>query len=101
VKSELDVCWAVVGGDDPVAILNKYKSRIVALHVKDIAKITPDPHMTETIAVGQGTIDWKKVIGTAKANGTKTFFYEQEEPFKKPVLESAKESADYLSKLAV
>jgi sugar phosphate isomerase/epimerase len=101
VKSELDVCWAVVGGDDPVAILNKYKSRVVALHVKDIAKITPDPHMTETIAVGQGTIDWKKVIGTAKANGTKKFFYEQEEPFKKPILESAKESADYLSKLAV
>ena len=36
-----------------------------------------------------------------KANGTKTFFYEQEAPFKKPILESAKESADYLSKLAV
>jgi len=101
VKSELDVCWAVVGGDDPVAILNKYKSRVVALHVKDIAKITPDPHMTETIAVGQGTIDWKKVIGTAKTNGTKTFFYEQEAPFKKPILESAKESADYLAKLSV
>jgi len=101
VKSELDVCWAVVGGDDPLRILDKYKSRVVALHVKDIAKITPDPHMTETIAVGQGTIDWKKVIGAAKANGTKTFFYEQEAPFKKPVLESAKESADYLSKLSV
>jgi sugar phosphate isomerase/epimerase len=101
VKIELDVCWAVVGGDDPVAILNKYKSRVVALHVKDIAKITPDPHLTETIAVGQGSIDWKKVIGTAKANGTKAFFYEQEEPFKKPIMESAKESADYLTKLAV
>ena len=101
VKIELDVCWAVVGGDDPVAILDKYKSRVVALHVKDIGKITPDPHQTETIAVGQGSIDWKKVIGTAKANGTKAFFYEQEAPFKKPILESAKESADYLKKLAV
>jgi len=101
VKSELDVCWAVVGGDDPVAILNKYKSRVVALHVKDIAKITPDPHLTETIAVGQGSIDWKKVIGTAKANGTKAFFYEQEAPYTRPVLESARMSADYLSRLSV
>lgn len=101
VKIELDVCWAVVGGDDPVAILNKYKSRVVALHVKDIGKLTPDPHQTETVAVGEGTIDWKKVIGTAKANGTKAFFYEQEAPFKRPILESAKMSADYLSKLSV
>jgi sugar phosphate isomerase/epimerase len=50
--------------------------------------------------VGEGTIDWKKVIGTANANGVKHYFYEQEEPFTRPILESAKISADYLSKLA-
>ena len=43
----------------------------------------------------------KKVIGAAKANGTKAFFYEQEAPYTRPVLESAKISADYLSKLSV
>ncbi|MEJ0085552.1 MAG: sugar phosphate isomerase/epimerase [Pseudomonadota bacterium] len=101
VKIELDVGWAVAAGEDPVAILNKYKSRVVALHVKDIGKLDADPHKATTVAVGQGTIDWKKVIGAAHANGVKHYFYEQEAPFIRPVMESARISADYLSKLTV
>ncbi len=100
VTIELDVGWAVAASEDPVAILNKYKGRVVALHVKDIGKLDADPHKATTTAIGEGTIDWKKVIGTAHANGVKHYFYEQEEPFSRPILESAKMSADYLSKLA-
>jgi sugar phosphate isomerase/epimerase len=100
VKIELDVGWAVAASADPIAILNKYKGRVVALHVKDIGKLDPDPHKATTTAVGEGTIDWKKVIGTARDNGVKHYFYEQEEPFTRPILESAKMSADYLSKLS-
>ena len=100
VKIELDVGWAVAASQDPLAILNKYKGRVVALHVKDIGKLNADPHLATTTAVGEGTIDWKKVIGTAHANGVEHYFYEQESPFTRPILESAKMSADYLSKLA-
>ena len=100
VKIELDVGWAVAASADPIAILNKYKGRVVALHVKDIGKLDADPHKATTTAVGEGTIDWKKVIGTAHANGVNHYFYEQEEPYTRPILESAKMSADYLSKLS-
>ena len=48
------------------------------------------------MALGEGVVDWKKVIGTAKANGTKAYFYEQEEPFTRPILDSVKISGDYL-----
>jgi len=101
VKIELDVGWAVAAGADPVAILNKYKGRVVAVHVKDIGKFDADPHKATTVAVGEGTIDWKKVLGTAHANGVQHYFYEQEEPLTRPILESAKMSADYLGKLTL
>jgi sugar phosphate isomerase/epimerase len=101
VKIELDVGWAVAARQDPLAILDKYKGRVVALHIKDIGKLADDPHQATTVAVGEGTIYWKKVIGAAHANGTRHFFYEQEAPYTRPILESAKISADHLSKLTV
>ena len=101
VKIELDVGWVVVAGQDPIAILDKYKDRVIALHVKDVSKrVSPDKD-PPSVALGEGVIDWKKVIGTAKAHGTKAFFYEQEAPFTRPILDSVKISGDYLSKLAV
>jgi sugar phosphate isomerase/epimerase len=101
VKIELDVGWVQVAQQDPIAILNKYKDRVVALHVKDVAKRVSQDKDPPSVALGEGVVDWKAVIGTAKKNGTKAFFYEQEEPFTRPILESVKISGDYLQKLAV
>lgn len=101
VKIELDVGWVAVAGVDPIALLNKYQDRVIALHVKDVAKRGADGKDPTSVALGEGTVDWKSVIGTAKANGTKAFFYEQEAPFTRPILESVKISGDYLSKLAI
>jgi sugar phosphate isomerase/epimerase len=101
VKIELDVGWVQVAQADPIAILNKYKDRVIALHVKDVAKRESSEKDPPSVALGEGVIDWKKVIGTAKANGTKAFFYEQEAPFTRPILASVKMSGEYLQKLAV
>jgi len=101
VKIELDVGWVQVAQHDPIAILNKYKGRVIALHVKDVGARGADGKDPTSVAVGEGVIDWKKVIGTANANGVKHYFYEQEEPFSRPILDSAKISADYLTKLAL
>jgi sugar phosphate isomerase/epimerase len=101
VKIELDVGWVAVAGADPVALLNQYKDRVIALHVKDVGKRPADGKEPPSVALGEGTVDWKKVLGTAKANGTKAYFYEQEEPFTRPILDSVKMSGDYLKKLAI
>ena len=101
VKIELDVGWVAVAQQDPVALLNKYKDRVIALHVKDVGKRGADGKDPPSVALGEGTVDWKSVISTAKKNGTKAFFYEQEEPFTRPILESVKISGEYLQKLKV
>lgn len=101
VKIELDVGWVTVAQQDPIAILNKYKDRVIALHVKDVSKRMSADKDPPSVALGEGVVDWKAVIGTAKKNGTQAFFYEQEEPFTRPILESVKISGAYLQKLAV
>jgi sugar phosphate isomerase/epimerase len=101
VKIELDVGWVQVAQQDPIAILNKYKDRVIALHVKDVAKRESAEKEPASVALGEGVIDWKKVIGTARANGTQAFFYEQEAPFTRPILQSVQISGDYLKKLSV
>ena len=93
--------WVVVAQRDPVAILNQHKDRVIALHVKDVGKRGADGKDPPSVALGEGTVDWKAVIGTAKKNGTKAYFYEQEEPFTRPILDSVKMSGDFLSKLKV
>jgi sugar phosphate isomerase/epimerase len=54
-----------------------------------------------SVALGEGTVDWKKVIGTAHAHGVKHYFYEQEPPFTRPILESVKISGDFLTNLSL
>lgn len=101
VKIELDVGWVAVAQQDPIALLNTYKDRVIALHVKDVGKRGADGKDPPSVALGEGTVDWKKVLGTAHAVGVKHYFYEQEEPFTRPILESVKISGEYLTKLAI
>jgi sugar phosphate isomerase/epimerase len=101
VKIELDVGWVAVAQQDPVALLNQYKDRVVALHVKDVAARGADGKDPPSVALGEGTVDWQKVLGTAHAVGVKHYFYEQEEPHTRPILESVKISGDYLARLAL
>lgn len=83
---EMDVFWAVHGGANPVKLLEKYPTRWVALHVKDIRKGAPVGFTTghapdtDNVAVGDGQIDWKAVLGTAQKVGVTYYFIEDETP---------------------
>jgi sugar phosphate isomerase/epimerase len=93
VNYEMDVYWVTKGGGDPIAFFKKYPGRFPLLHLKDA---TPAPAQDIT-DVGSGTIDWKKVITTARAQGTKHAFVENDHPTD-PLI-SARTSEAYLAKL--
>lgn len=64
---ELDVYWITVGGQDPVAYLKKYPTRIQALHIKD-----------EYVVGATGKIDYKAIFTQFYKNGHQDWFVEME-----------------------
>ncbi len=103
VKLEIDCFWASVGGDDPAGLIEKWKGRVFALHLKDKGKGTPVSYDTnkvkkeEFLEVGSGSIDWKKVLKAGADAGTRHYYVEQDYTPGDPV-ESLKESYAFLRK---
>jgi sugar phosphate isomerase/epimerase len=76
VKLELDLYWTVKAGQDPLAIMTRWPGRIVAVHVKD-AGPAPERKMLE---VGAGTIDFRTILATGRAQGLQHWFIEHDNP---------------------
>jgi sugar phosphate isomerase/epimerase len=76
-------------GYDAAEYFMKYPGRFVSMHVQDWSSETK-----KTMAVGQGTLDWKKIFTAAKTGGVKNYFVEMN-------LDLMKESVPYLRDLKV
>jgi sugar phosphate isomerase/epimerase len=104
VDYEMDVFWVVRGGGDPVALLEKYGSRIRLVHLKDISKGTETGITTgqapdeASVTLGTGTIDWQKVMRAAVKSGVKWYFIEDEHP---DAVKQIPQSIEYLRKLTI
>lgn len=74
VKMEMDIYWVSKAGMDPVTLINKNPGRFPLWHLKDMDN-TPQRAFTE---VGNGTINFKKILAQADKAGLKYFFVEQD-----------------------
>ncbi|WP_422082413.1 sugar phosphate isomerase/epimerase family protein [Ulvibacterium sp.] len=86
---EMDIFWTIAGRANPMEYLKKYSGRYHLLHIKDMKPLTHFsgdgsdmqqwmelfPLMTN---VGDGEMDINGIIKTAKENGAKHFFVEQD-----------------------
>lgn len=83
---EMDVFWVVHAGVEPVALLDKYADRWVAMHVKDMRRGAPTglttggAPATDKVAVGEGQIDIAAVLRKAQEIGVRYYFVEDETP---------------------
>jgi len=101
VTIELDIAWVVTAGKDPVAYLKKYADRISMLHVKDVRKdavTTATELKSQTVEVGSGKVDWKRVFAACDPKHLKHYFVEQEN-FTGSPLDAVRDSYRYLSTL--
>ena len=86
VSFQMDVYWVHYAGQDPVKLLEKYPSRWVTLHIKDMLKgLATGVHTggtppTAKVTVGQGQIDYPSVLRTAQKIGVQHYFLEDETP---------------------
>ncbi len=103
VKFELDVFWAKLGGWDPIQTMQKLDGRISQLHLKDLAKDTPVIYDEGKVPeeafkeVGNGTIDFAKVLKLAKKIGVEQCHVEQDQS--PDPIASIGESYRYLEKM--
>lgn len=102
VKFQLDCGWMVFAGQDPVTYLEKYPKRYRLLHIKDLKSPGGGEGLAiHTTEVGKGIVDWKRIFAAAKKTEVVGYYVEQEPPYERPPLESAKISYDYLHALSV
>jgi sugar phosphate isomerase/epimerase len=105
VKMEMDLCWIVSAGRDPLDYFRKYPGRFPMVHVKGLAKIpvggaaTPiDKVLPDVVDVGhRDAIDWKRIFAQSRLAGIEHYFVEHDIP--KVPFESLQNSFDYLSRL--
>jgi len=90
---EMDLAWLVKGGQDPIVWMDKYGSRITAIHVKDIAPAGEAVDEDGWADVGHGTLDWKSLLATAKQK-TKAKYFVAEHDKPNDALRFARRSID-------
>jgi sugar phosphate isomerase/epimerase len=98
VACEIDAYWVQHGGENPVAVIEKYAGRCPLLHIKDMTPddaSKPEPH---TFAeVGQGVIDWRPIFAAGENVGVKWYIVEQD-TCEEDSLKSAEISAKFMMK---
>ena len=105
VNFEIDVFWASVAGNDPVAILKEFAGRVPLVHLKDKAAGTPVQYNERVPKesfqeVGSGVLDFPAILRAAAAAGAKHYFVEQDYTAGDPIA-SIRKSFQFLSGVKV
>jgi sugar phosphate isomerase/epimerase len=97
VKAELDVYWARRGGQDPVTLIHKMGSRVLLVHLKDLAAGAEG----RFAPVGSGTLDFAGILAAAGKAGVRFGIVEQDDCYGEAPLAAVKRSFEYLRKLGM
>ena len=92
VKMELDIYWVVRAGLDPIDLFKRQPGRFELWHIKDMDKADT----TKNTEIGNGTIDFKKLMQNAKLSGVKHYFLEQEDNYVPDPFTSIQTSFNYI-----
>jgi sugar phosphate isomerase/epimerase len=82
---EPDLAWITAAGVDPASVLQRYSGRCLRVHVKDLA--APGERLEDALFdgvvmadVGQGVIDWPRMLVAARDAGAAWYIVEHDNP---------------------
>jgi sugar phosphate isomerase/epimerase len=101
VDFELDMYWVVAAGQDIETWLKKYPKRFRLCHVKDRKKGAPLTDKDESVVVGTGSINYPKILKTAKKYGMEYYIIEQEKWEGTTPMQAAQADAVYMKALSI
>ncbi|HEX3165653.1 MAG TPA: sugar phosphate isomerase/epimerase [Chitinophagaceae bacterium] len=101
VDFELDMYWVVAAGQDIETWLKKYPKRFRLCHVKDRKKGAPLTDKDESVVVGTGSINYPKILKTAKKYGMEYYIVEQEKWEGTTPMQAAQADAVYMKTLSI
>lgn len=84
VNFQMDLYWVTKAGADPVAYFKAYPGRFKLWHVKDMDK------EGKFAPVGEGTIDFKRILNEKETSGMEKYFVEQDMTWDKKPLDVIK-----------
>ncbi|GMN10587.1 sugar phosphate isomerase/epimerase [Croceitalea sp. MTPC9] len=93
VNFQMDLFWVTKAGADPLAYFEKYPGRFKIWHVKDMdkeGKFSP---------VGNGTIDFARILAEKEKSGMEYYLIEQDMTFAMKPMEAIKISHDAIKRI--
>ena len=99
VDFEMDIYWVVTAGQDPEVWIKKYPSRFRACHVKD--RIKNSTEHDASCVLGEGSINFPKILKTAKSSGMEYYIVEHERWDNTTPVKAAEADAGYMKKLKI
>jgi sugar phosphate isomerase/epimerase len=94
----LDTYWVQMGGGDVCEWLDKLKGRVECIHLKDLEMVGMEQRMAP---IGQGSMNFAKIVKAAEAAGTKYALVEQDNCYGRDPFECLKQSYEYLKSLGL
>jgi sugar phosphate isomerase/epimerase len=95
LQAELDTYWLQYGGANPAEWILRLAKRVPLVHLKDMAVVGGKTTMAE---VGEGNLDWARILNACRTAGTDWLVVEQDECRRDP-LESLAISFSNLTRL--
>ena len=97
VKAELDVYWLAHAGVDPVAFIERFGKRTIALHLKDMARGAE----RRFAPVGEGILDFQAIVDAGRRAGVKYAAVEQDDCYGQLPLDAILVSFENLKRLGI